>query len=153
MKYFLITITFLLLFGGCSYQNAFSKFGMTQNEELLASYTQSTKIESKDSTEGVLTAIYLNHIDEIYQDGYENFLIGVYLKDSKQKYDFILNNTIKTDKQDIVKIKFYKNLVKTPRKWDTYYVVRFKNYGKKVNLSLKGSKLSSSPLNYLKDPL
>ena len=152
MKYFLITIAILLLCSGCSYQNAFSKFDMTQKEELLASNTQSSKITSKESVEGIVTAIYLNNIDENYVDGYENFIVGVYMKDSTLKYDFKLNRELPINMEKIEDLNDYKEVLKSPKKWDTYYYVKFKNYGKKIDFTLESDILSSALLHYLKDP-
>ncbi len=153
MKYFLIAVTSLTLLGGCSYQNAFSKFDMTQKEELLASNTQSSKIQTKGLVKGVFTAIYLNNVDEKYVDGYENFIVGVYLKNSKEEYDFKLNRELALSVEKIEEIGDYPQIIKNPRKWDIYYFVRFKDSGRNINFSLSSDTLSSAVLRFLKDPL
>ena len=153
MKYFLIIAISIILLSGCSYQNAFSKFDMTHKEELLASNTQSSKIQTKDSVKGVFSAIYLNNVDEKYADGYENFIVSVYMKNSQEKYDFILNKTLPLNIEKIENISDYSELVKNPREWDVYYFVRFKNSGRKIDFSLESDKLFSAVLHFLKDPL
>ena len=151
MKYFLITLTFLLFLSGCSYQNAFSKFNMNKEEELLAANTQSAKIESEEGINGVFTAIYLNNI---YKDKYQNedmFFISVYMKDKNIKYGFMLNklNSLKIEK--IENLNEFTALMRTKEKWNTYYLVSFKSTEKKIDLILFGKDFSSAQLHYLKD--
>ena len=153
MKYFLITAISIILLSGCSYQNAFSKFDMTHKEELLASNTQSSKVQTKESVKGVFTAIYLNNVDEEYADDNENFIVGVYMKNSKEQYNFKLNQKLPLYMEKIEDINDYSELVKHPRKWDIYYFVRFQNSGRKIDFSLESDRLSSAVLHFLKDPL
>ena len=152
MKYFLITITSIMLFNACSYQNAFSKFDMTHKEELLASNTQSSKIISKDSVKGITTVIYLNNVDPKHSDEYENFLVTVYMKDGEEQYDFKLNKIAAVEVIQLSDISFYSDFIQHPRKWDTVYLVRFASAKKKIAFTLEGATFSSSALHYLKDP-
>ena len=153
MKYFLITITSLILLSGCSYQNAFSKFEMSKKEELLASNTQSSKIVSKKATEGIVTAIYLNNVDPKHREPHEIFLVSVYMKNSDHNYNFKLNGLLAVDILELSNIEFYSDFIKNPREWDTYYLVKFKKSKRKINFTLEGNKFTSSALHYLKDPL
>ena len=153
MKNFLITITSLIFLSACSYQNAFSKFEMTEKDELLASNTQSSKIEKEVIVQGVFTAVYLNNVSDEYADSYENFLVGVYLKDSTQKYDFVLNKQLPINAVKIKDLEKYSELLKNPRKWDIYYFVQFEDSGRKINFTLENDTLSSAVLRFLKDPL
>ena len=154
MKYFLITLTFLLFLSGCSYQNAFSKFNMSKEEELLAANTQSSKIESKEKIKGVFTAIYLNNV---YPDSFnqgENFLIAVYMKDPESDYSFKLNNQIASSVKKIEKLKEFQEftaLMKTKEKWNEYYLVYFEGAAKELHLSIEKENFFSSELLYLKD--
>ena len=154
MKYFLITLTFLLFMSGCSYQNAFSKFNMTKEEELLAANTQSSKIESKEKIEGVFTAIYLNNV---YKESFtkdENFLIAVYMKDPETTYDFKLNKHPSLTMKKIKKLEEFNEfttLMKTKEKWNEYYLVVFESMEKELHLSIEKESSFSSELLYLKD--
>ncbi len=154
MKYILITLTFLLFMSGCSHQNAFTKFKMTQEEEFLAANTQSSKIESADKIEGVFTAIYLNNV---YKESFindENFLIAVYMKNPETLYSFKLNKKSPLKIKKIEKLQEFgefTQLMKTKEKWNEYYLVVFSTQEKKLNLSIEKESSFSAELLYLKD--
>ena len=154
MKYFLITLTFILFFSGCSYQNAFSKFDMTVEEELIAANTQSSKIESKEKIEGVFTAIYLNNVyKESFKEG-ENFLIAVYMKNSEINYNFKLNELTPLKVEKIQKLEEFSEftaLMKTKERWNKYYLVSFEEQETNLRLSIEKESSFSAELLYLKD--
>jgi len=154
MKYFLIALTFVLFMSGCSYQNAFSKFDMTQEEELLAANTQSSKIASKEKIKGVFTAIYLNNVyKESFTKG-ENFLIAVYMKNPKTSYNFKLNNQTPLSVKKIKKLEElteFTALMKTKEKWNEYYLLTFKEQEKALHLAIEKESSFSAELLYLKD--
>ena len=154
MKYFLITLTFLLFMNGCSYQNAFSKFNMTTEEELLAANTQSAKIESKDKIEGVFTAIYLNNVYKESFEKDENFLVSVYMKNPETTYSFKLNkkSPLKIKKiKKLEELREFTALMKTKEKWNEYYILSFEETEEELHLSIEKENSFSSGLLYLKD--
>jgi len=139
---------------GCSYQNAFSKFNMTAEEELLAANTQSSKIASKEKIEGIFTAVYLNNV---YRDSFgkdENFLIAVYMKNPKTNYNFKLNKQTPLKLKKINKLEEFTQftaLMKTKEKWNEYYLVVFKEQEKELHLSIEKESSFSAELLYLRD--
>jgi hypothetical protein len=63
MKNFLILLTFLILFSGCSSRSAFYEFKMDRDQTLAVSNIKSSKLLSKDgSINGIFSAIYLNEV-------------------------------------------------------------------------------------------
>jgi len=54
MKFFIISLSVLVMFTACATKNAFSKFEMTEQEELSISNLQSSKIMSGTVVKGVL---------------------------------------------------------------------------------------------------
>jgi hypothetical protein len=151
MKYFLITIIFLTLSTACSYQNAFSKFNMSNEEELIESNTRSSKIENKSGVIGVLQAIYINNTDKVYFDNEEHFLITVYLKDHQQhKYTFKLNKQPPLKVKELTDVKQYTTYIKDPKKWEKHYIVTFKKSTKKLNLTFESNGDNLSELYFQK---
>lgn len=161
MKYFFLLTTFVLLFSGCSHNNAFSKFNMTKEQELSISSLQSSKIKLGEKVDGVFSAIYLN---EVYPDAFnqnEYFYIYVYLKDKKKMYNpnslDDIELVLKLNGKTPIKVKQLPNenqfshLTSTKSKWNRYYLVAFKELGKKLNLVLESGQSSSAVLKYQKD--
>ena len=162
MKSFLIILTFVVLFTGCADKNAFSKFDMSEAQELSASSIQSSKIKSKDRTEGILSIIYLN---EVYPKVYFNneyFFVYLYLKNKKDMYDPTklqdIGLTLKLNSKLPIKIKQLPNdskfsdLVATKNEWNRYYIVAFKKEkSKTLSIVLENGQFSSDPLVYQKD--
>lgn len=52
MNLFYFAFAFILLFSGCSHQNAFSKFNLDKQQELALSSIQSGIVESDGKVEG-----------------------------------------------------------------------------------------------------
>jgi len=153
MKYFLTTLTFLLFFNGCSYNNAYTKFNMSNEEELFASNTQSSKIESENSIDGVFTAIYLNNVyknREEYKNS-ENFLIVVYIKEGSEDFTFQLNGNYHLKVEVLASKNRFTKVLKSTKEWETYYLVKFKKQVKELNLLLSGEESSSVVLHYQKE--
>jgi len=144
MKYFLITILFLLLTNGCSTKNAYSEFEMSDEEELITTYTQSSKIKNKDGVIGIMNGVYINNTDKVYFDDLEHFLVSIYMKDQNENYNFKLNKKIPIAVKELEDIKEFSTYIKNPKKWEKHYIVSFKKSGKTLNLILenKGSDLS-----------
>jgi len=144
MKYFLITILFLLLTNGCSTKNAYSEFEMSDEEELITTYTQSSKIKNKDGVIGIMNGVYIINTDKVYFDDLEHFLVSIYMKDQNENYNFKLNKKIPIAVKELEDIKEFSTYIKNPKKWEKHYIVSFKKSGKTLNLILenKGSDLS-----------
>ncbi len=160
MKYFFLSINFILLFAGCSHNNAFTQFKMTKEQELSISSLQSSKITLDEKVDGVFSAIYLN---KVYPDAFnqnEYFYIYIYLKDAKKMYDpnslDDIELVVKLNGKTPIKIKNlpsenqFSHLISTKSKWNRYYIVAFKESEKKLNLVLENGNSSSAILMYQK---
>lgn len=150
MKYFLTTITFILLLTNCSYKNAYTQFDMSTEEEKITTNTQSSKITNSDSVIGVFNAVYINNTDKIYFDKEEHFLISIYAKDKNAKFSYKLNTKSPLKVQELTNIKQYTTYIKHPKKWERHYIVTFKKSEKNLKLILESSGYDSKVLHFQK---
>jgi len=150
MKYFLINTLFVLLFSACSYQNAFTKFNMSSEEELIATNSQSSKIETKNGVIGILNAVYINNTDRIYFDKEEYFLVSVYMKNEDEEYSFKLNNQEPLEVKELHDVKEFTTYIKNPKEWEKYYILSFKKSSKKLDFILVNKGYDSSILHFQK---
>jgi len=151
MKYFLVTISFILILSGCSSNNAFSQFDMDRQQELSVNYRHSSKIESKNSVDGIFSAIYLNEVyPKLYSEN-EFFYMSLYLKD-KNETDFRvkLNGKLPIEIEELESDNEFSYLDSIRSKWNRYYVLTFKKSAKKLNLVLESGQSSSAVLKYQK---
>ena len=151
MKYFLIALTFLTFASGCSRQNAFSKFDMSKEQELLESNSQSSKLESKDGVEGVFTIVYLNNA---YKDEYkevEAFLVSIYVKDLKRNFTLSLNGQDPLSVQKLLKSNKFAKISKSENSWRERYLFTFKKDDNDLDLILRSGDSSSTKLTFVKN--
>ena len=100
-------------------------------------YTQIGNIVSKLETKAIINATYLNRSDpKLYNNNYQNFLVGIYNIDENKNYKLTLNNkdinsSIKIDKKD----EIYNNIpLKNPHA--NYYIVSFSKVKDETTLNL-----------------
>lgn len=161
MKYIFTTLTVILLFSGCSKQNAFSKFNMSKEQELSASSIQSSKVRFNEKINGTFSSIYLN---EIYPEKYfknEYFFIYYYLKEKAEIYNpksFVdtkltlkLNSKLPISMEKLSNKNQFSHLVWVDSEWNQYYIATFEKQDvKKLNLVLENPPYSSAALVYQK---
>jgi hypothetical protein len=161
MKTFIIILTFLTLFGGCSTKNAFFGFDMDKEQELSASSLQSSKIVSKDGKiSGIFSLIYLN---EVYPETFnknEHFFVFMFIKESKELYDpknpkdidmrLKLNSKLPLKVEKLPKENQFSKLVNTKNDWNQYYLVTFEQ-SDTINLTLDDNASSSRVIKYKKE--
>ncbi|NCO02104.1 MAG: hypothetical protein GW906_09770 [Epsilonproteobacteria bacterium] len=161
MKFFIISLSVLVMFTACATKNAFSKFEMTEQEELSISNLQSSKIMSGTVVKGVLSAVYLN---EVYPNTFtkqEYFLVYLYQKEKQEMYNPNLLDdiklTLKLNSQLPLKIKQlphannYSHLIGMQNDWNRYYLVAFEeSTSNSLSLSLESGQFSSVALIYQK---
>jgi len=162
MKYFLLLLTFLVLFSGCSSKNAFSAFKMDRAKELSVSSLQSSKIVSKKSeVMGVFSSIYLNEVYPETFNGYEYFIILLYLKDTKELYNpnsdiqsdlkLTLNSKLPIKVEKLHKENQFSHLIDRKNDWTNSYIVAFEQ-AEYINLFLEDNQSSSAVvLKYKKE--
>lgn len=162
MKFFLLLLTFILLFSGCSKKNAFFAFKMDRAKELSASSLQSSKIISKKSeVKGVFSSIYLNEVYPESFNGYEYFIILLYLKDTKELYNpnsdiqsdlkLTMNSKLPIKVEKLPKENQFSHLIDRKNDWTSSYIVAFEQ-SESINLFIEDNQSSSAVvLKYKKE--
>jgi len=151
MKTFLIILTFVLAFSGCSQKTAFSRFEMSQKQELGADSLQRSKLGFENKVNGIVSIVYLNMVfPEVYNDD-EYFYINSYVKDKGFSSQFLLNNQEPTKIEKLTPFNKFTHLMHTKEKWSEYYLVVFPKQGDKLNFVLKNGPYSSNLLRFEKD--
>jgi hypothetical protein len=152
MKTFLIILTFLTIFQGCGEKNAFSRFKLSQKQELGVNSLQSSKLKNGEDVNGVVSVIYLNQTDpDSFKSG-EVFYVFTYTKEKRSSLKFTLNGKNPslyvrelTNKND------FTYLTSIDTKWNRYFVVTFAKQGDVLNFQVKNGDFSSSILRFEKD--
>lgn len=162
MNFFLLFLTFTLLFSGCSNKNAFFAFKMDKEKELSISSLQSSKIISQEGeVRGVFSSIYLNEVYPELYNGDEYFVIFIYMKEHKELYtqdsatysdlNLTLNSKLPIKVEKLSKENQFLHLIDRENEWTDSYLVMFEQT-ELLNLSIKENQSSSSAiLKYKKD--
>lgn len=154
MKIFLISLTFMLLFSSCADKTAFSRFEMSEEQELTASSLQSSKIVSGERVDGIFSAIYLN---EIYSNGmceYESFYVSLFLKQDRENFKIKLNGKLPLSVEKLPHANKFSHLALVENEWNSYYLVTFEKETQKrdrFSLQLESGLSSRAVLTYQKD--
>lgn len=150
MKTFLIIITILVTFLGCSHNNAFDRFEMSQARELSEENIQSSKIMSGNEAIGVVSVVYLN---KIYPDLYKNaeyFYIYLNIESQSNETEFMLNNYPSLLVEELQSTNPYTKLTLFDAEWKHYYFVGFKEGGDTLKVQIRNKNASSSVLTFKK---
>jgi hypothetical protein len=151
MKTFFVFLVFAILFTGCANKNAFSRFNMSEKQELGADSISNSKIKMGDKTRGVLSAAYLNKVfPETYGED-EYFYAYCYLKDKKATPYFTLNGQKAISIQELPASNQFTHLTSVDAKWNKYYLIRFAKQGDILKFSLESGQSSSGLLVFEKD--
>ncbi len=154
MKFLFTSLAFMLLFSACADKTAFSRFKMSQEQELAVSNLQSSKIVSEEGVDGVFSVIYLNAIYPDIADKYELFYISVYLKNNKENFILKLNGKLPLKVEELSHVNEFSHLALTENEWNNYYLVSFEKdsqTNKQLSLVLESGRSSSVALMYQKD--
>ncbi|MFK5938581.1 MAG: hypothetical protein QM497_09335 [Sulfurimonas sp.] len=151
MKSFLVFLVFSIFFAGCSEKSAFSRFNMSEKQELGVDSLMNSKVREGNRVEGVVSVIYLNKIfPETYQEN-EFFYIYMYLKNRNNKLNFILNNEKAISVEKLPVKNEFNYLTSIDTKWNKYYLVKFKKQGDILKFLLESGQSSSDLLVFEKD--
>ncbi len=151
MKTFTIILTFLVLFVGCADKNAFSKFEMSQKQELSANALQRSKVKNGEKVNGIVSTVYLNFISpKEYKDG-EYFYVYTYLKNKNYEFHFLLNDKEPISIKELPSTNEFTELISIDNKWSRYYLVKFPKQSDKINFVLKNGPYTSDILKFEKD--
>lgn len=162
MRFSLIAIAGLLMFGGCAEKGAFEMFTMDAAHERAVEQMRSGTIVQSFETKAILSAVYLNPIyPEEYKDG-EYFIAALYFEkrnlDTKKwdiathGYTLTLNGTPPASMEEIKEKDPRRSLIPVQNNWNRYYLIRFEPVqGSALALKLENDQTGSVELNYPKE--
>jgi hypothetical protein len=151
MKTFLVFLVFSIFFAGCAGKNAFSRFNMSEKQELGANSLMNSKIYKGKRVDGVVSVIYLN---KVYPQKYQKdefFYVYLYLKNRDNHLSFKLNNEEAISAQELLVKNKFNFLTSVDVKWNKYYLVKFKKQGDILKFALDSGPFSSDLLVFEKD--
>jgi len=151
MKTFLITTALLVSFLGCSHNNAFDRFEMSQERELSEENIQSSKLTYDSEINGVVTAVYLNKTNPDFYKDAEYFYIYLNLEEGSEKPKFMLNNLPSIFVEELNSSNPYTKLTLFNAEWKQYYLVGFQKAKDRLKLTIRNEKFSSAELIYKKE--
>ncbi len=156
-RYLIISICTIAIFNACTNKN----LSIISEGKLFKrgmEYTKLSSIVYKNNTKAIVNATYLNPTySNKYDNGYENFLIGVYitsnnskLKDlSNKQYTLSLNDNINYTKKLISKDDKLLQNIPIENPYALYYIVSFKDVkSEKLTLSYKHKVFGTSSSNF-----
>ncbi len=155
MKIFFTSLVIVLFLSACADKTAFSRFEMSEEQELTASSLQSSKIVSGERVDGIFSAIYLNEVypDTMYE--HESFYISLYLKQDKENFKIWLNGHLPLIIEKLPHANQFSHLASVESEWSSYYLVTFQKYAQKskdfnepLTLVLESGPSSSAVLVY-----
>jgi hypothetical protein len=153
MKTFLFTtlLSAIVLFNGCTKQNAFNKFNLSKEKELSEDTIETLKIKDANKTEGIVSVVYLNKVfPELYKDN-EYFYIYYYLKQKDANITFLLNDKPSMLQEELPAQNRFSDLTSFNAPWSKYYIVGFKKEGNVLNLRVETDKAAGATLKFVKD--
>ena len=151
MKTFFIFLVFSILFAGCSNKNAFSRFNMSETQELGADSILNSKIKMGEETNGIVSVVYLNKVSPQTYKQDEYFYVYSYLKDKNATPSFFLNKQEATSVEELPSSNQFTHLTSIDTKWNKYYLIRFAKQGDILKFVLESGQSSSDPLVFEKD--
>lgn len=144
MKLFLIISIVFLAFSGCSRNNAFGRFEMTQERERSEENIQSSKVMDKESAYGVVTAVHLNKAyPELYKDA-EYFYIYFNIDGDPKEAIFELNGSTSMLVEELNSTNEFTKITHFNAQWKNYYLVGFKKEEGKLKLTLKHNQTNTT---------
>lgn len=163
MRFSLIAIGGLLMFGGCAEKGAFDMFRMdTAHERAIEQMRSGTIIQSFE-TKAILSAVYLNPVyPGEYKDG-EYFIAAVYFEKShnletkkwdieKHGYTLSLNGEKPASMEEITEKDPRRALIPVRNNWNKYYIIRFAPVqSSSLALKLENDQTGSVVLSYPKE--
>lgn len=151
MKTFLTINIILLFLNACSYDNAFSRFELSQKKAKSEESIVSSKIYNDKEVLGIVSCVYLNVVNpKRYQDS-EYFYIYIYLKDKSLTPTFVLNDINSSSVQKLYRENEFALLTSSKVAWQDYYLVKFPKQDGHLVFKVKLGAFSSDPSSFEKD--
>jgi hypothetical protein len=147
MKIYFIILILPILFSACAHKSAFDDFNITKKQELSEEQLQNAKIQDTNATTGLVSALYLNKIDNKKFHDKEYFYIALYIQNIKEnKIEFLLNSKEALNVKQLPNPNQFTNLTDVDAKWLEYYLVVFKKEKGELKLQIKDNNSSSRVL-------
>jgi len=151
MKTLWLLLTFLILFSGCADKNAFTKFNMSEKEELGADSILNSKVEKGQEVNGIVSVVYLNKVYPEKSFKEEVFYVNFYIKNDTKNISFMLNEKTALSVKELTSKNVYAFLTPLKTKWSKYYIVKFKKQKDMLTFIFRNGSFSSNPLVFEKD--
>ena len=151
MKILWLSLTFVVLFSGCADKNAFSKFNMSEKEELGTDSLLNSKVRKGEEVDGIVSVIYLNKVypDKLTEN--ETFYVNFFVKDKTQGFSFTLNGEKAIITEELKSQNPYSFLTPLHTSWSKYYLVQFKKQKDILNFVFHSGLFESDTLVFEKD--
>ncbi len=151
---FVSFITIISFTVGCS-QSATSVFKKDPIYAQNIQYTQIGKIVVKDEVAALVNVTYLNSVDsEKWDNGKQNFIVGLYISDEKsdETYELTINNKKYEEIKDISKEDaIYKNIA-FRNNWGQYSIMTFDDTeDKTIKLLYSDTKGNNTTISFIKE--
>ena len=150
MKTFLIILFFLVIYTGCSKNNAFHRFDITKMQEKSEDSLQSSRIHNNTQTDGVASVVHLNRIFPNKFKGKESFYVCMFTKSNNDNLKFILNGKQSIKENKLTSINEFSNLMSLNETWKEYYYVEFEKQNSKLSFSIENSLFFSDEMTFEK---
>ncbi|RXJ60102.1 hypothetical protein [Candidatus Marinarcus aquaticus] len=133
--FFLFTLVISFIFTGCTEHLATRYFDKSSLYSSALQYTKKADIVYEDEVKVMMNVTYLNAVNKMWDDEFENFIIGIYIVDNtKQEIDNSLEDLsffLSLNGRNYVSLEkltpehvMYNNLP-LMNQWASYYVVKF----------------------------
>ena len=150
----LIFITILSFIAGCS-QSATSVFKKDPIYAQNIQYTKIGKIIVKDEVTALVNVTYLNSVDSSkWDNGKQNFIVGLYISDEKsdETYELTINNKKYEDIKDISKEDAIYENIAFRNNWAAYSIMTFDDIeDKTINLLYSDTKENNTTISFIKE--
>lgn len=144
-------VLLVVFFSGCGH-SAYNQFTHDESYYEVLRNSQRAHLVDNFDTKAIVSATYLNNVDQKYTDD-EYFMVGLYIVDDfKDKAKRGINNPLFNltlngkEPQEVKELSQDDVLVKTNMfvdRWSRYYLVRFARSSKKLSLNLYSEQLKS----------
>ncbi len=162
MRFSLIAVAGLLIFGGCSGKGAFDMFRMDEAHERSVEQMRTGTIIQSFETKAIISAVYLNPVyPDTYQDG-DYFIAAIYFDkgnletkkwDLKEHgYSLTLNDKAPASMEELRESDPRRALIPVRNNWNKYYFIRFEpGQEDLLTLKLANDQTGSVALSYPKE--
>ena len=127
-----LVVTLSLFISGCTSYSITKYFDKDEFYNKAIQYTKKSDIVKNNNIVAMLNVTYLNSVSKDFQNGDQNFIIGIYIVDDEKKqglrhpeYTLLLNDKEPITIQELKDNDKIKNNVPLKNHWAKYYFVSF----------------------------